>query len=59
MKFPIDAVFTDKDLKVVKIYDHLKPQRVSSFVFKGKHVFEFKAQNISKKVKTGDQLRCG
>jgi len=28
MRFPLDIVFLDKDMKVIKIYNNLKPSRV-------------------------------
>ena len=60
MKFPLDAVFVDKDLKVTNILFNLKPWRVTPYYFKAKSVFEFAAGTIDKdKITIGDQLYVG
>lgn len=57
MKFPIDVVFVDKDMKVTKIVSNLKPWRMTAILqFKNHSCFEFSANTISKKIKEGDKL---
>ncbi len=59
MRFPIDAVFVDKQLKVVAMHEGLKPWRVTRLYFKAASVFELPAGTLSTIVdfKIGDQLK--
>lgn len=60
MRFSIDVVFVDKDLKVTNMYLSLKPWRVTPYAFKAKSVFEFSAGTINPdEVAIGDQLYVG
>lgn len=57
MKFPIDAVFLDKNNKVVYMVDNLKPWRVSKIVSGARSVLELPIGTIkSSGTQTGDQL---
>jgi len=59
MRFPIDAVFLDRDLRVVKIVADLKPWRVAGS--RGvKAVLEIRAGEASRRGLTvGDRLVAG
>ncbi len=58
MKFPIDAVFVDDDLKVISIYHTLKPWRITRLHLKASSVFELPAGTLEKLggVRVGEQL---
>ena len=47
MRFPIDAVFVDKKLKVVAVYRDLKPWRITRLHFKAASVFELPAGTLN------------
>jgi uncharacterized membrane protein (UPF0127 family) len=60
MKFPIDAVFVDKNMKVKFISQDIKPWNVVLPVLGAKSVFEFAAGAISEiNISVGDQLDVG
>lgn len=46
MKFPLDIVYTDEKLNVVKVEKNVKPWRVSLGHIKAKYTFEFPAGTI-------------
>ena len=56
MKFSIDAVFLDKEGKVVKILRDLKPWRMSWYYPGAKQVLELKAGDLPSTIKEGDML---
>ncbi len=56
MRFPIDAVFLDKDLKVLRVIDGLRPWRVSPWVFGARGVLELPAGRCRGRVEEGDLL---
>lgn len=57
MRFAIDLVFLDGDLKVVGCRPALKPWRFSNFCFKAKHTLELPAGTISRTdTQINDQL---
>ena len=60
MRFAMDAIFVDKDLKVQSIYKNIKPWR---FVFAGPtsySVIEFTSDYFDyRKIRLGDQLSVG
>ena len=57
MKFSIDCLFLDKNLKIKKIYSQVKPFRLAGPVWRASSVIELKAGNIEKwKLNIGDQL---
>jgi len=57
MKFSFDAVFLDKNLKVVHLIREMKPWRISSMIFSAHSVLEV-AAGITQQTGTriGDQL---
>ena len=60
MKFPIDVIFVDKDLKVVSIFHSLPSWRIIYGGWKGHSVFELKAAQLKNfNIKKGDQLYVG
>lgn len=60
MQFSIDVVFVDKEFKVKKIIQNLKPWRWVPPVFHAHSVFEFAAGSLSEeKIRVGDQLHVG
>ncbi len=56
MRFPIDAVFLDRDLKVLRVIRKLGPWRVSPWVFGARGVLELPAGRCEGRVEEGDQL---
>ncbi|MBO9667429.1 MAG: DUF192 domain-containing protein [Bdellovibrio sp.] len=60
MKFAIDCVFVDKNLKVKAIYKDVKPWRLVLPVWGAKSVIEMASGTSSKlKISVGDQLNVG
>lgn len=60
MKFSIDCVFVDKNLKVVKVVENVSPWRLVLPIWGAQSVFELKAGLAAKlKVKVGDTLYVG
>lgn len=60
MKFPIDAVFVDKELRVTNIVSNLKPWRITPYYWKSSSVFEFNAGTIdTDSLNIGDELYVG
>lgn len=60
MKFSIDCVFVDKNLKVKAIYQDVHPWRLVLPVWGASSVIEMTAGSVSRiKVKVGDQLYVG
>ena len=58
MKFPIDVLYMNKDNKVVKIVESLKPWRLSNCLFLANYVIEFNANALKKhSIKEGDCLK--
>lgn len=58
MKFPIDAVFLDKNNFVLYMVDTLKPWRVSKIITKAHSVLELPAGTIKASgTQCGDQLK--
>ncbi|MEI7482419.1 MAG: DUF192 domain-containing protein [Elusimicrobiota bacterium] len=56
MSFPIDAVFLDAGLKVVKVVPSLKPWRFSPWVYGAKSVLELAPGRASAVLAEGDFL---
>lgn len=57
MKFDIDAVFVDKNLRVTKVVRNLRPGRITMPDWKAKSVFEFSSNHpFLNELKPGDQL---
>lgn len=60
MRFAIDVIYVDKNLKVKRVYENLKPWRMTRFVIGADSVIELPAGTIrEKQVKVGDQLYVG
>ncbi len=60
MKFSIDCVFVDKNLKVKAVYHNVNPWRLILPVWGASSVFEMTSGSISKmSVSVGDQLYVG
>lgn len=55
MRFSLDVLFVNKNLKVIKIIKNLKPWSCTSFYTKADSVFEFNAGELNN-IKVGDQL---
>ncbi len=56
MRFNLDAVFLDKENKVVKIIRNIKPWRFTKFYWKANKVLESQAGSITDSLKEGDEL---
>ena len=57
MTFPIDVVGVDKNLRVVKLWSHLAPWRITSVSFKMASALELPAGQIAGcGIQIGDQL---
>lgn len=56
MRFPIDAVFMNRDFKVLEIITNLKPYRFSPFYPDSYYVCEFKNNFVNAKIRIGDFL---
>lgn len=56
MKFPIDAVFLDKDNRVVVIFRNLPTYRLTSIYRKSVAVLELPAGTVTDSISIGDRL---
>lgn len=56
MQFPIDAIFLDRALKVVRVIENLKPWRLSPWVFSAHSVLELKGGSLKGRVAPGHRL---
>lgn len=56
VRFPIDVIFVDKNLRIVKILKNFKPWRFSLIYLKAKKVFELPIGTLNEKIAEGDQL---
>ncbi|WP_372654701.1 DUF192 domain-containing protein [Halobacteriovorax sp.] len=56
MRYAIDIIFLDKDLKVVKVIENMKPWRATLMYFKAAQVLELKSGSLKNKIKKDDQL---
>ncbi len=57
MRFPIDAVFVDKKLKVIAVYRGLKPWRITRLHFKASSVFELPAGTLDATVEDATGIK--
>lgn len=48
MKFYIDALFLDRDMKIIDIYEYMPPGRMSRYYMKGRMVLELPAGTAKK-----------
>ena len=57
MKFPIDVIFTDRQFKILNLFQEVKPGRVLFGGIKSWNVFEMKAEQIALfELKKGESL---
>lgn len=56
MKFPIDVLFLDRALKVVRVIEDLKPWRLSPWVLRAHSVLELAGGSLKGSVRAGDVL---
>ena len=56
MKFAIDVLFLNRDLKVVRVMENLRPWRLSPWVFKAHSVLELAAGTVGGLTCVGDQI---
>jgi len=56
MKFPIDVLFLDSALRVVRVIENLRPWRVSPWVPSARSVLELKGGVLQGSVRVGDRL---
>ena len=56
VRFPIDAIFIDKNYKVVKVLRNFKPWRFSLIYFRASKVIELPSGKVPLDVKKGDEL---
>lgn len=56
VRFPIDVIFLNRELKVIKIIRGFKPWRFSGIYFKASRVLELPAGKIPDTINLGDYL---
>jgi uncharacterized membrane protein (UPF0127 family) len=56
MRMPIDAVFIDREMKVLRVLENFRPWRFSPWVFGARGVLELPAGRCSGRVEEGDIL---
>ena len=56
MRFNIDVIFLDKDLKVLHIIENMPPWRVSPLFLKSRYTVELPAGTLKGRVKKGEIL---
>ncbi|MBI5246031.1 MAG: DUF192 domain-containing protein [Elusimicrobia bacterium] len=56
MKFPIDVLFLDADLKVERVIEDMRPWRLSAWVPAARGVLELKGGVLKGAVKIGDAI---
>ena len=56
MKFPIDVLFLDADLKVRRVLEDLRPWRLSPWVWSAHSVLELPGGSLKGSVAPGDKL---
>lgn len=59
MRFPMDAIFVDRQMKVISIRRMISPWKFLLPVFNSYGVFEFSGGVTEQKVEIGDQLYVG
>ena len=58
VRFPIDVIFLDKDFKILRVVENLKPFRFSPIVWKAKHVLELPTGTIkNKSLRVGNKIK--
>lgn len=56
MRYAIDIIFLDKEFKVVKVIENMKPWRATLMYFKASQVLELNSGTLMNKIKKDDQL---
>jgi len=56
MRYAIDIIFLDKEYKVVKVIEDIKPWRATLMYFKASQVLELKSGTLKSRIKKDDQL---
>ncbi|ATH09242.1 hypothetical protein BIY24_15215 [Halobacteriovorax marinus] len=56
MRYALDIIFLDKDLRVVKVIENMKPWRATLMYFKATQVLELKSGTLKNRIKKDDQL---
>jgi uncharacterized membrane protein (UPF0127 family) len=56
MRFAIDVLFLDKDLRVARVMEDVKPWRLSPWVLRARSVLELPGGSLKGSVSKGDQL---
>ena len=56
MKFPIDVLFLDRELKVVRVIENLRPWRLSPWVLRAVSVLELAGGALKGAASIGDQI---
>lgn len=56
LRFPIDVLYVDKDLRITKIEKNMKSWRISWGGFSSSSCFEFGANQVGTTVNVGDLL---
>lgn len=56
MKFNIDVIFLNKDLKIVKIIRNMPPWRMSKIYWNAWQVLEFQGGRLSEEIVEGDYI---
>jgi uncharacterized protein len=58
MRYPIDVIFLDKNLKVVKIIKNIKPWRMTLMYFGAAQCLEFSGGFLPENINAGDTLEA-
>ena len=56
MNYPIDILFINKEMKIVKIFRNLKPWRITRMYFSAYQALEVMGGTLDSRVKEGDEL---
>ncbi|MBI3289025.1 MAG: DUF192 domain-containing protein [Elusimicrobia bacterium] len=56
MRFPIDVLFLDRDLRVRRVIENLPPWRLSPWVWAARSALELKGGVLGGSVRVGDSL---
>lgn len=60
MMFPIDCVFVDRDLRIKKIFSHVRPWRIIPIVWGARSVFEMPSGAADRLgLRVGEELHVG
>lgn len=59
MKFNIDVIFLDDNLKVLHVIENMRPWRISPLFLKARYTVELSAGTLKGRVKKGEILAIG